>query len=89
VVASYFVYADMGRCQKMSKFVELVEQYPDGKIRFTKATDPFRQIGPHDPGDGKLYLYIWEDGEPLRMLSKREISALLIDVDDDWRVSNQ
>jgi hypothetical protein len=73
----------------MAKFVDLVEQYPQGNVRFTKATDPFRQLGPHDPGDGKLYIYIWEDGEPKRMLSRREIAALLIDIDDDWRVSNQ
>lgn len=73
----------------MAKFVELVEQYPEGNVGFTKATDPFRSIRPHDPGDGKLYLYIFEDGGAKRMLSRREITALLIDVDDDWRVSNQ
>ena len=75
----------------MAKFVELVEQYPAGNVGFTKATDPFRQIRPHAPDQttGKLYLYIWEDGEPKRMLSRKEITALVIDVDDDWRVSNQ
>lgn len=73
----------------MSKFVDLVEQYPDGKIRFTKATDPFRQLGVYEDFEGTKYIYIHEDGEPMRMLSRREISALLIDIDDDWRVSNQ
>ena len=74
----------------MSKFVELVERYPDNDgVRFQKATDT-RAIGVHRIGaDQKPYLYIFEDGEPLRMLSRREITALLIDVDDDWRVSNQ
>lgn len=73
----------------MTKFLDLVEQYPEGKVGFTKSTDPFRSIKPHDPGDGTQYLYIWEDGEPQRMLSRREITALLLDIDDDWRVSNQ
>ena len=73
----------------MSKFVALVHATPDGTARFTKATDPFRSIGVYGLNDGPSYLYIFEDGEPKRMLSKREISALLVDIDDDWRVSNQ
>jgi hypothetical protein len=73
----------------MSKFVDLVHQYPDGKVRFTKSTDPFRQLGVHETEPGRKFIYIWEDGKPVRMLSRREITALLIDVEDDWRVSNQ
>ena len=73
----------------MAKFTDLVHQYPDGNMRFTKATDPFRQLGVHEGEPGRKYIYIFEDGVPLRMLSRREITALLIDLDDDWRVSNQ
>lgn len=73
----------------MSKFVELVEADPEGTRRFSNKRDPERSIGVHDPGDGVAYLYIFEDGEPQRMLSGREIRALLIDVTDDWNVSNR
>ena len=73
----------------MTKFVELVEQYPQNEdIRFAKATDPFRAIGIRRV-DGKPFLYIFEDGEPQRMLNRAEITALMLDIDDDWRVSNQ
>lgn len=74
----------------MSKFVELIDRYPvNTNVRFQK-TGETRQIGVHHLGQGrKPYLYIFEDGAPVRMLNRHEITALLIDIDDDWRVSNQ
>lgn len=71
------------------KFVELCERYPDAVVRFSNKRAPYVAIGVHDPGDGANYLYIYEDGVPQRMLSNRENRALLVDVHDDWHVSNQ
>jgi hypothetical protein len=71
------------------KFVDLVHADPVGRHRFTKATDPFRSIGIHEAEPGRRFLYIFEDGAPVRMLSRREITALLIDIDDNWRIANQ
>jgi hypothetical protein len=46
-------------------------------------------LGVYEPEPGRKFIFIYEDGLAVRMLSRREITALLIDVDDDWRVSNQ
>lgn len=73
----------------MAKFIELCEQYPDAAVRFGNKRAPFVAVGVHDPGDGANYLYIYDDDSPVRMLSNREIRALLVDVHDDWHVSNQ
>ena len=71
----------------MARFVELVEADTRGDKRFRKASDG-RSLGV-EYVDGKPYIYIFEDGEAKRMLSRREIHELLINLDDDWAVANR
>ena len=71
----------------MSKFAELIEKDVPGERRVTKGSTGVT-IGV-ERVDGAPYLAVFEDGAAVRMLTAREMRALLVDVSDDWRLSNQ
>ena len=76
----------------MPRFVELVEADPKGERRFMKAAVPGRSLAvvksPTSRGMRPM-IGIYENGMFQRTLARREIQALLVDVDEDWFVSNQ
>jgi hypothetical protein len=76
----------------MARFVELVERNPAADQRFRKSTMPLgmsigvrrvREINQHKP-----MLWVYDMGEPERLLTQREMRALYVDIDDDWTLSN-
>ena len=84
----------------MALFRDLVETNPDASQRFRKlgTANPRskqwngRSLGVRDTPSTKgeiPMIWVYEDGEPLRVLGPSEIRGLLVDVDDDWVVSNQ
>lgn len=71
------------------KFAELIDIDPKAGTRVSNPRNPFWSIGVHRLADGSSYLYLFQEGKPIRMLSRAEISQLIVDTEDDWRVSNQ
>jgi hypothetical protein len=71
------------------RFAELTDLDPAAATRVSNSRNPFVSIGVHRLAGGEAYLYLFSEGKPVRMLSRTEISKLLTDTDDDWRVSNQ
>lgn len=72
----------------MARFVELVDANPTGTQRFRKASDG-RSLGVEHDRDGVPLIWIYVDGQPDRVLSRREIHTLLIDTDNDWSIANR
>ena len=81
--------AVVGDWRLFMKFAELIAIDEAGRTRVTNARNPFMAIGVHRLADGASYLYLFQEGQPVRMLSRAEISQLIVDTEDDWRVSNQ
>lgn len=67
---------------------EIVDADPKGERRVTNPRMDGRALGPY-MYDHAQYLWLFEEGKPLRMLSRREIKAFYEDKSDDWRFSNQ
>ena len=72
----------------MARFVDLVNADERGEKRFRKASDG-RSLGVDFDSDGRPLIWIFEDGQRQRVLSKHEIIALLLDVEDDWSIANR
>jgi hypothetical protein len=68
--------------------IEIVDADPKCERRMTNPRMEGRAIGIHTL-DGARYLYLFEEGRALRMLSRREIKSWYEDKADDWRFSNQ
>jgi hypothetical protein len=71
----------------MALFRDLIARDEGAERRFRKAGNGMT-LGVQYL-DGKPFIWVYEDGQASRILSRKEMQALLVDVDNDWQISNQ